>query len=170
MEHAPGTCPSCGHHGAEQRMTEDQWYEKAVDQAKETGQISVHLIMQRNFLGYGIAKRLLERMGKEGVAIQPKPGGCWQVAPGNGTMLTDQELKDAYLGAMVEMMENAAVWDTIKDRSPEDKDAFLFDRFKAACGAYNIGMRFNEWHDLAATRGIEPTLAQYVWDLHNRPF
>jgi hypothetical protein len=170
MEHAP-TC-SCGHHGAEMRLTEDQHYEKAVAQVKESGEISVYLIMQRNFLAYGMAKRLLERMGKEGVAIQPVPGGCWQVAPGNGTMLTDRQLKDAYLDSMIEMMQNQEIWNTIVTRhdTPEKRDAFLFDRFKASCGAYQISMTFEEWHDEAKRRGIEPPLAQHIWDIHNRPF
>jgi L-amino acid N-acyltransferase YncA len=163
---------SCSHHTAESRLTEDQWYERAVAQVKEAGEVSIHDIMQRNFIGYGMAKRLLERMGKDGIAVHPGPGGSWQLAPGNGTLLTDRELQREYLAALPAMMENQEVWNTVAARhdTPEKRDAFLFDRFKVACGAYNIGMRFNEWHDLAATCGIEPPLAQYVWDLHNRPF
>lgn len=168
MDQTP-TC-SCGHHGAEQRLTEDQHYEKAVAQAKETGEISVHLIMHRNFLGYGMAKRLLERMGKEGFAIQPRPGGCWQVAPGNGTLLTDRELKDAFLEAMPDMMENTAVWDAIKERPADLKSSFLFDRFKASHQAYKTDMTFDDWHDEAKRRGIEPILAQRIWDRYHLPF
>ena len=165
-----GTCSTCGKSPHEHNPTADELYQAAVAEAQRTGTVSIEIIQRRHFLGYGMAQKLLRRMTKEGIVIQPLPGGCWQVVLGNGTMLTDRELKDAYLGAMAGMMENAAVWETIKDRSSEDKDTFLFDRFKTAYGAFNIGMRFNEWRDLAETRGIESPLAQYIWDLHHKPF
>lgn len=83
---------------------------------------------------------------------------------GNGTLLSDKELQRAYLDAMLDMMDNPQVWESIKGRSPEAKDAFLFDRFKAAHRAFTQGMSFDDWYEEAKRRGIEPSLAQHVWD------
>jgi hypothetical protein len=84
--------------------------------------------------------------------------------------LTDRELENAYLQALPDMMENPRVWEAIEDRSPELKDAFLFDRFKAAHQAYQHGVSFDDWHEEAKRRGIEPLLAQRIWDRYRWPF
>jgi len=71
-----------------------------------------------------------------------------------------------YLRILPEMMDNPAVWEVIADRTPEQKDAFLKDRFDAA---YQKCLKhrhdFDEWHEAAKGYGIEPLLAQTVWDL-----
>ena len=81
---------------------------------------------------------------------------------------TKRTVENQYLAAMPSMMENPDVWEIIKERSPEQKDSFLHDRFMSSCrrafDAISTGATYDEWFDIATSAGIEPNLAQVVFE------
>lgn len=84
-----------------------------------------------------------------------------------GLVWNEDAVKSGYLKALPEMMENLAIWETIKDRSAADKDSFLSDRFRASCrrcyDAINSGATHTEWLESAKLVQIEPDLANYAY-------
>jgi len=70
---------TCEYHFRERRISENEFYQMAVVEAQRTGEVSTLLIQQRHLLGYGMARKLINRMAADGIATPPAPGGHWQV-------------------------------------------------------------------------------------------
>lgn len=74
-----------------------------------------------------------------------------------------------YLRIMPQMMENPQVWEVIKNRDPEQKDNFLYDRFMSSCRhAFQYlkeGNTYDEWMEhCTISRAVEPPLAQAAYE------
>src|ERR1035438_8023503 len=84
------------------------------------------------------------------------------------TMDTNNTITNQYLNALPGMIDNEAVWKVLKDRSVEQRDRFLLDRFMSSCSrcfdAIQAGADLDEWHDLAKLAAIEPALAQTAYE------